>query len=361
MHALKVQVPGGSYPIVVGRSLLDRPDVYAALLPGRQVLVVTNTVVAPLYLERVQAALGDREQDALILPDGEREKTLETFSVIVDRLVAAGFHRDATVVALGGGVVGDLSGFAAACFHRGIACLQVPTTLLAQVDSSVGGKTAVNHPAGKNLIGAFHQPVGVLADVTTLETLTGREYRAGLAEVLKYGVGLDPAFFAWLEGHIDALAARDASAVETAVSWSCAIKARIVAEDERERGARALLNLGHTFGHAVEAHEAYAGGWLHGEAVAVGMRMAAALAREEGRLEAADEQRINRLLDAAGLPPGPPDIPLARWLELMGRDKKVAGGRIRLVLPTGIGRSEITSEYSDEVLRRILERTPAGS
>ncbi len=265
------------------------------------------------------------------------------------------------MVALGGGVVGDLSGFAAACFHRGIACLQVPTTLLAQVDSSVGGKTAVNHPAGKNLIGAFHQPVGVIADVTTLATLSDREYRAGLAEVLKYGIGLDPGFFDWLEGHIDALAARDAAAVETAVSWSCAIKARIVAEDERERGARALLNLGHTFGHAVEAHEGYAGDWLHGEAVAAGMRMAAALAREEGRLTASAEQRINRLLDAAGLPSGPPDIPPARWLELMGRDKKVAGGRIRLVLPTGIGRSEITSEYSDERLQRILERTPPGS
>jgi 3-dehydroquinate synthase len=359
VHALKVHAPGGSYPIVVGQSLLDRPEAYAALLPGRQVMVVTNSVVAPLYLDRVRAALGEWEHDALVLPDGEREKTLDTFSVIVDRLIAAGFNRDATIVALGGGVVGDVSGFAAACFHRGIACLQVPTTLLAQVDSSVGGKTAVNHPAGKNLIGAFHQPVGVLADVSTLETLPDREYRAGLAEVLKYGIGLDPAFFFWLERHVDALAGREPAAVEAAVAWSCAIKARVVAEDERERGARALLNLGHTFGHAVEAHDGYAGGWLHGEAVAVGMRMAAALACEEGRLEAADAQRINRLLDAAGLPGTPPPIPLEGWLSLMGRDKKVAGGRIRLVLPTAIGRSEITARYDDDALSRILAKTTA--
>ena len=321
MHALKVHAPGGSYPIVVGRSLLDRPEAYAALLPGRQALVVTNSVVAPLYLDRVRAALGEREHDTLVLPDGEREKTLDTFARIVDRLVAAGFNRDATVIALGGGVVGDLSGFAAACFHRGIACLQVPTTLLAQVDSSVGGKTAVNHPAGKNLIGAFHQPVGVLADVATLETLPGREYRAGLAEVLKYGIGLDPEFFAWLESHIDALTRREPAAVEAAVAWSCAIKARVVAEDERERGTRALLNLGHTSGHAVEVHDGYAGGWLHGEAVAVGMRMAVALAGEEGRLDGADADRICRLLDAAGLPAVPPAIPADQWLQLMGRDK----------------------------------------
>ena len=354
MHALKVHAPGGSYPIVVGRSLLDRPESYAALLPGRQALVVTNTVVAPLYLDRVRAALGDREHDTLVLPDGEREKTLDTFSMIIDRLVAAGFNRDATVIALGGGVVGDLSGFAAACFHRGIACLQVPTTLLAQVDSSVGGKTAVNHPAGKNLIGAFHQPVGVLADVTTLDTLPDREFRAGLAEVLKYGIGLDPEFFFWLENCIGALTSREPAAVEAAVAWCCAIKARVVAEDERERGSRALLNLGHTFGHAIEAHDGYAGGWLHGEAVAVGMRMAAALAGEEGRLDGADVQRINRLLDAAGLPVAPPPIHAEQWLKLMGRDKKVAGGRIRLVLPTAIGRSEITSLYSAEALGRIL-------
>jgi 3-dehydroquinate synthase len=361
VHALKVHAPGGSYPIVVGRSLLDRPEAYGALLKGRQVLIVTNTVVAPLYLERVQSALGDHEQDAFVLPDGEREKTLATFSLIIDRLVAAGFNRDATIVALGGGVIGDLSGFAAACYHRGIACLQLPTTLLAQVDSSVGGKTAVNHAAGKNLVGAFHQPVGVLADVTTLETLPDREYRAGLAEVLKYGIGLDGEFFAWLEDRIGALASRDPAAVETAVAWSCAIKARIVAEDERERGTRALLNLGHTFGHAVEAYDGYRGDWLHGEAVAVGMRLAAALAREEDRLDPADEQRINRLLDSAGLPDAPPPIPVDQWLALMGRDKKVAGGRIRLVLPIAIGRSEITGRFSDEALERILQRTYAGS
>ncbi len=357
MHALKVNTAGGSYPILVGRGLIDRADAFVSLLPGRQVLVVTNDVVAPLYLDRVLASLADLEPATLVLPDGERHKTLETFSRIIDALVDAGFHRDACVLALGGGVVGDLSGFAAACFHRGIACIQVPTSLLAQVDSSVGGKTAVNHVAGKNLVGAFHQPVGVVADVTTLETLPEREFLAGLAEVLKYGIGLDEEFFEWLENNLQALLDREPLAVERAVIWSCAIKARVVAEDEREQGRRALLNLGHTFGHAIETHAGYGSDWLHGEAVAVGMAMAALMAEELGTIDADTCRRIRALIEAAGLPAHPPAMSTDRWMELMGRDKKVAAGRIRLVLPTGIGSSALSAGYDDAALARTIART----
>lgn len=357
MHALKVNTAGGSYPILVGRGLIDRADAFDPILPGRQVLVVTNDVVAPLYLDRVLASMADRAPATVVLPDGERHKTLGTFSDIIDALVNAGFHRDACIVALGGGVVGDLSGFAAACFNRGIACIQVPTTLLAQVDSSVGGKTAVNHVAGKNLIGAFHQPVGVIVDVNTLETLPEREFRAGLAEVLKYGIGLDEAFFAWLESNLAALLDREPLAVERAVTWSCAIKARVVAEDEREQGRRALLNLGHTFGHAIETHAGYAGDWLHGEAVAVGMWMAALMAEELGMIQPDQGHRIRALIDSAGLPTQPPTMSPDTWMDLMGRDKKVAAGRIRLVLPTGIGRSTLSAAYDDEALARTIAQT----
>jgi 3-dehydroquinate synthase len=354
MHCLSVRTPGGRYPIVVGRGLIGDGRIYGSLVRGPRVLVVSNEVVAPLYLEPVIRALEPLNPTSIVLPDGEATKTLASFSQIIDTLIERGYHRDATLVALGGGVTGDLTGFAAACFQRGIDCLQVPTTLLAQVDSSVGGKTAVNHAAGKNLIGAFHQPVGVIADVDTLRTLSEREYLAGVAEVIKYGIGVDGEFFAWLEDQVQALLDRDPGALEDAIVWSCATKARIVAEDERERGSRALLNLGHTFAHAVEAEHGYTGKWLHGEAVAVGMRMATVLARELGLIEPEGVRRILALLSAARLPSVPPTMTVSRWRELMARDKKVAGGRVRLVLPTGIGASTVMADYADDVLDRLL-------
>jgi 3-dehydroquinate synthase len=342
-----------SYPIHIGSGLLDRANLVTPALAGDDVLVVSDENVAPLYLERFRATLAGRRVETLVLPAGEATKTLAWFEEIMDRLTAARFNRDATLIALGGGVIGDLAGFAAACYQRGIAYVQVPTTLLAQVDSSVGGKTAVNHPRGKNLIGAFHQPRTVLADVGCLETLTDREYRAGLAEVVKYGAGLDAEFFAWLEASAPALAARDAEVLVRTVRRCCELKAEVVAADEREAGRRALLNLGHTFGHAIENAQGY-GEWLHGEAVAAGMVMAADLSVAIGRLSAAEAARLSDLLGTLGLPVSPPAVGADRMAALMRLDKKVAAGRIRFVLFDGLGRSEVVADVPGDALAAVL-------
>jgi 3-dehydroquinate synthase len=344
---------GRSYPILIGPGLLDDAGLVSRLVPGRETLVVTNRTVAPLYLDRVLAALADRRVAALELPDGEQYKTLAGVESIFDALVAAGLHRDGSIVALGGGVVGDMAGFAAACYQRGIACAQLPTTLLAQVDSSVGGKTGVNHASGKNLIGAFHQPCAVIADTRTLLTLPRREFQAGLAEVIKYGLLGDAGFLDWIEQHLDALLELDMPALETAIHRSCAAKARIVAADEREQGPRALLNLGHTFGHAVETATGY-GTWLHGEAVGLGMLVAAEMSARLGWLSRPDVERVRALLDRAGLPVAAPRIGAARAGELMGMDKKVKGGRLRLVLLRRLGEAVVTGDYPDDALQSTL-------
>ncbi|ROR34118.1 3-dehydroquinate synthase [Inmirania thermothiophila] len=352
---LTVRLGGGrDYPIHIGAGILGEAELLRPHLPGRQVMVVTNETVAPLYLDALAPALEGLERREVVLPDGEAHKTLATVAGIWDALLDAGFHRTATVLALGGGVVGDIAGFAAACYQRGVAFVQVPTTLLAQVDSSVGGKTGVNHPLGKNMIGAFHQPRCVLADVATLDTLPERELRAGLAEVIKYGLIRDPDLFAWLEARMPALLARERRALVEAVAHSCRNKAAVVAADEREAGQRALLNLGHTFGHAIERVLGY-GIWLHGEAVAAGMVLAARLSVEMGWLEPAALERIVALLEAAGLPTAPPrEADGGAMLEAMGLDKKVADGRWRLVLLRGIGRAVVTDAFDRNALERLL-------
>ena len=354
MDVLKVELGSRSYPILIGAGLLGRRELLEEHVPGRDVLLVSNTTVRPLHAESVIRALSSRRVVEATLPDGESHKTLENVARILDVLVANRFGRDCTVIALGGGVVGDMAGFAAACYQRGVAYVQIPTTLLAQVDSSVGGKTGVNHPGGKNLIGAFHQPTAVLADTLTLRTLPARELRAGLAEVIKYGLICDAAFFAWLEDHIDALLERDPDALAHVIRRSCEIKAAIVGRDEREQGERALLNLGHTFGHAIEAATGYAK-WLHGEAVGTGLLMAASMSHECGLLSAADVERVRRLLERAGLPVADPDVPAEAAFEHMRIDKKVKGGRIRLVLLRSVGDSFVTAEYPEAALRRTLE------
>ena len=352
MQRLEVGLGARSYPILVGDGLVDRADVFECV-PGGAVLVVTNEVVAPLYLERVRGALGSRRVESVVLPDGERHKTLDAVARVIDALVAARVNRDGCVVALGGGVVGDVAGFAAACYQRGIDYVQVPTTLLAQVDSSVGGKTGVNHPGGKNLVGAFHQPRAVIADTGTLCTLPERELRAGYAEVLKYGLALDAGFLQWLEAHGQAVLALEPAAVTQAVRRCCELKAAVVAEDEREHGRRALLNFGHTFGHAIETAEGY-GAWLHGEAVATGMVMATDLSRRLGWIGAADAERARALVERAGLPVAAPPIGAARARALMGLDKKVLGGRIRLVLLRALGAAVVTGDYADDALSATL-------
>jgi 3-dehydroquinate synthase len=358
-HTLEVDLGARSYLIRIGADLISHPACYPADVVSTDVLIVTNEVVAPLYLDKLRAALGDRRVESLVLPDGEDQKHLATFGRIIDRLAGLEFHRDATLIALGGGVIGDLTGFAAACYQRGIPYVQVPTTLLAQVDAAVGGKTAVNHPAGKNLIGAFYQPRAVLADVASLDTLGEREYRAGLAEVIKYGAALDADFFAWLEQHLDALLARRHPVVADAVLRCCALKARIVEEDEREAGRRALLNLGHTFGHAIETAAGY-GSWLHGEAVAVGMIMAADLSLRLGHLAAVDADRLRALVVRAGLPVAPPAIGAERMADLMTMDKKVTGGRLRLILLARLGEAFVAPGVDAGSLRETLSLADAG-
>jgi len=338
---------------LIGPGLLEDVGVMSGAVPARDVMVVTNDVVAPLYLARVVRALADRRVETTLLPDGERYKTLETMGRVLDALVAARMNRDACVLALGGGVVGDIAGFAAACYQRGVGYVQVPTTLLAQVDSSVGGKTGVNHPGGKNLVGAFHQPLAVISDTGTLCSLPVRELRAGLAEVIKYGLVADAAFLDWLESNVEKLLALDPPAVEYAVRRCCEIKAAVVAADEREHGARALLNLGHTFGHAIEAAAGY-GEWLHGEAVGVGMLMATDLSRRLGWVDGVAVQRVRELLERAGLRTSAPPIGAGRALDLMAMDKKVLGGRIRLVLLARIGEGVVSGDYPAAELQQTL-------
>jgi 3-dehydroquinate synthase len=320
---------------------------------ARDVLLVTNTTVGPLYAAKLTAALAPRRVLEVMLPDGEVHKTLANISRMLDVLIANRFARDACVVALGGGVVGDMAGFAAACYQRGIAFVQVPTTLLAQVDSSVGGKTGVNHPGGKNLIGAFHQPAAVFADTDTLGTLPDRELRAGLAEVIKYGLIVDREFFEWLDVNADKLLARDTAALTHAIKRSCEIKAEIVTRDEREQGDRALLNLGHTFGHAIESATNYSS-WLHGEAVGAGMLLAADVSQRLGWVSGHDVERIEAVLRRFGLRTDVRSLAAGTIAENMKIDKKVAAGRIRLVLLKAIGKSVVTGDYDDAALRETL-------
>jgi 3-dehydroquinate synthase len=355
MQTLNVELGERRYPIYIGSGLLGRADLLAPHIPGRQVLVVSNETVAPLYLQRLSAALAGFQQYNVILPDGEQYKTLEVLNRIFDALLQNRGDRDITLIALGGGVVGDITGFAAASYQRGVNFIQVPTTLLAQVDSSVGGKTGVNHPLGKNMIGAFYQPRCVIADTATLDTLPDRELSAGLAEVIKYGVIRDAAFFAWLESNLDALLARNPDVLAYAIERSCRNKAEVVVADERESGQRALLNFGHTFGHAIETGMGY-GAWLHGEAVAAGMCMAARLSQRLGWIESVDVARIETLVARAHLPTQPPAaLDTARFLDLMAVDKKVKDGRVRLVLLRNLGKSVVSGDYDPALLRATLE------
>jgi 3-dehydroquinate synthase len=350
---LRIDLGERSYPIVIGPGVLGDAGLVGGHVTARDVLIVTNDTVGPLYRATLEGSLAGKRVRSIALPDGEQHKTMATLGRILDALVESRFNRDACVVALGGGVVGDLAGFAAACYQRGIDFVQVPTTLLAQVDSSVGGKTGVNHPGGKNLIGAFHQPRAVLSDLDTLRTLPPRELRAGLAEVIKYGLIDDVDFLEWIERNVEALLALETEALAHAVRRSCEVKARIVASDEREQGVRALLNLGHTFGHAIEAAAGY-GEWLHGEAVAAGMVLACDLSQRLGWLDPQDVERVRQLVHRAGLPVAPPAIGAARALDLMGMDKKVQQGRIRLVLLKRLGEGVVTGDYPADALQATL-------
>ena len=355
MESLRVALGERTYPIHIGTGLLDRAELYAPHLRGGVVPIVTNTVVAPLYLSRTRKALeaaGARAVE-IVVPDGEQAKSWATLERVIDALLEARCGRDSLLVALGGGVVGDLAGFAAAIYQRGMPFLQVPTTLLAQVDSSVGGKTAINHARGKNMIGAFHQPQAVISDVATLDTLPERELRAGLAEVIKHGVALDRAFAGWLEANVEKLAAREGGALVHAVRRCCELKAAVVAADERESGERALLNLGHTFGHAIEAGAGY-GEWLHGEAVAAGMVMAAFLSRHLGLIGDADVERVRRLVARAGLPTRGPAIDPGELVALMAVDKKAARGEVRFIVLEAIGRAALRGGIPADTVRRAI-------
>lgn len=346
---ITVELGERSYPIVIGRGLLDGGFDLAEYVGGDDCLVVSNEKVAPLYLKRLLPNLEGRKISCVSLPDGESFKTMATLELVLDKLVAAGANRDTTVIALGGGVVGDIAGFAAACYMRGVPYLQVPTTLLAQVDSSVGGKTGVNHEQGKNLIGAFYQPQLVLIDTDTLNTLSDRQLAAGLAEVIKYGAICDAEFFAWLESNLADLLNKNTDALAYAIQRSCELKAEVVAEDEREAGRRAILNFGHTFGHAIERSKGY-GEWLHGEAVAAGMLMAAELSG----IGAADLVRLSKLLGAAGLPIEPPVLSAKEWLDAMGMDKKVQKKQLRFVLLRAIGEAYVTASYDEARLAALI-------
>ncbi|KFN43440.1 3-dehydroquinate synthase [Arenimonas oryziterrae] len=354
MREVKVELGERAYPIRIGAGLLQDGAALSALVTGQHVLIVTDGNVAPHYLAQVQQALAGKTTNAVILPPGEQEKTLARFGDILAALAALGASRDATVVALGGGVVGDLAGFAAACWMRGVRFVQLPTTLLAMVDSSVGGKTAVDLPSGKNLVGAFHQPAAVIADTRTLDTLPLRELRAGLAEVVKYGAIADAEFFAWLEGHAEALIARDPEALAEAIAVSCRQKAGVVARDETEQGERMLLNFGHTFGHAIETEQGY-GGLLHGEAIAVGMVLAAKLSTQLGRAPAADADRLAALLVRLGLPIAlPPGLGAPALLQRMRLDKKAVSGALRLILWRGLGQADVVRDVPDTEILSLL-------
>ena len=352
-QTLRVALGERSYPIHIGQGLLDRAAEHIAL-DRRPRLLISDDKVAPLYAARAAAALEVPESHVLVVPAGEASKSMTRLSALLDDMLALRLPRDGVVLALGGGVIGDLAGFAAAIYQRGIDFVQLPTTLLAMVDSSVGGKTGINHARGKNLIGAFHQPLAVLADTDTLSTLPPREFDAGLAEVYKYGLLGDAAFLDWLDAELPAIRALDARALGEMIARCCRMKAEIVAADERESGARALLNLGHTFGHAIEAHEAYAG-YLHGEAIAVGMRLAIRASAALGRMPAAEAERAEAMLDRAGLPAAvPAGMTAEDFRRHMALDKKVRGGRLRLILLDGLGKACVTSDYDDAVIHAVL-------
>ena len=361
MESLSVALGQRSYPIHIGAGLLERQELYAPHVRG-SAAIITNDVVGPLYLSKVRKTLekaGARVAE-VIVDDGEKAKSWSTLDRVFDALLAARIGRDGLVVALGGGVVGDLAGFAAATYQRGVPFLQVPTTLLAQVDSSVGGKTAINHARGKNMIGAFHQPLAVIADLATLDTLPDRELRAGLAEVIKHGAALDAPFFGWLEQNVDTLLTRDRDALAYAVRRSCELKAAIVAQDERESGVRAVLNFGHTFGHAIETATGF-GPWLHGEAVAAGMVMASGLSARAGYLAKADAARIEALIKRAGLPTHAPRLAPELWRDLMSVDKKAAGARVRFVLLHGLGHAKLESAVDPRLIDETITATAAAA
>lgn len=354
MRTLQVDLGERSYPIIIGSHLLGQGYLLRPYIAGRQVAIVTNSTVAPLYLERLQQALGGYAVISIVLPDGEAFKDWQHLQLIFDGLLQARHDRRTTLIALGGGVVGDMTGFAAACYQRGVDFIQVPTTLLSQVDSSVGGKTGINHPLGKNMVGAFYQPKAVLIDAATLQTLPARELSAGLAEVIKYGLICDAPFLDWLEQNIVALRGLQPAALIEAIERSCAAKARVVAADERESGLRATLNLGHTFGHAIETHMGY-GKWLHGEAVAAGTLMAAQMSHRLGWLTASERDRVARLLLAAGLPVVPPaEMTAEDFLQHMAVDKKVLDGQLRLVLLKAMGEACVTADYPASLLQDVL-------
>ncbi len=352
MEQISVSLEERSYPITIAAGLFDDPASYWPLSAGDTAMVVTNETLAPLYLASVTQKLSDAgiAVDQVILPDGEQYKTLDVLEQIFTALLEKPHGRDTTLVALGGGVIGDMTGFAAACYQRGVRFIQIPTTLLSQVDSSVGGKTAVNHPLGKNMIGAFYQPASVIIDTRCLTTLPRRELSSGLAEVIKYGIILDYDFFVWLEQHMDKLMALDEPTIARCIRRCCELKAEVVAADERETGVRALLNLGHTFGHAIEAHMGY-GNWLHGEAVAAGIVMAAKTAERCNGFTSAETARIIALLARAGLPTrGPAEMSAEQYLPHMLRDKKVLGGELRLVLPCKTGLAEVRSGVAHDIV-----------
>jgi 3-dehydroquinate synthase len=351
---LTVDLAERSYPIYIGQNLLQQPELVPPFVKGTQVMLVTNSTVAPLYLDRAKALFANFQVDAVVLPDGEEYKNLEILNRIFDQLISGHFDRKCTLVALGGGVIGDMTGFAAAAYQRGVPFIQIPTTLLSQVDSSVGGKTGVNHPQGKNMIGAFHQPQAVVIDTLTLNTLEDRQLSAGLAEVIKYGLIRDLAFFEWLECHLDGLMARDHSLLAQAIERSCQNKADIVAADETEQGQRALLNLGHTFGHAIEAGMGY-GTWLHGEAISAGMMQTAYMSQLLGHLSTADVERIGAIFKRAKLPIYPPnELSNDQFRHYMAGDKKVQAGVVRLVLLKSIGQAYISGDYPAEMLQKTL-------
>lgn len=354
MQSLQVDLGERSYPIYFGNDLLVRHDLFARHIAGRQVAVVTNETVAPLYLDALCNALSGYAVTPVILPDGEVYKTWEILQQIFDALLTARHDRRTTIIALGGGVIGDMAGFAAACYQRGVDFIQVPTTLLSQVDSSVGGKTGINHPLGKNMVGAFYQPQAVIIDTATLKTLPARELSAGLAEVIKYGLICDEPFLGWLEEHMPALRALDESLLRDAIERSCAAKARVVGADEREAGVRATLNLGHTFGHAIETHMGY-GAWLHGEAVAAGTVMALEMSMRLGWISSQERDRAIRLFIGAGLPIVPPqEMSPQDFLQHMAVDKKVLDGQVRLVLLKGLGSAVVSADYPQDILQATL-------
>ena len=355
MKTLHVDLGERSYPIFIGPGLLVKPELYTPYIKGSQVLIVSNETVAPLYLKQVESALKDYQVETVILPDGEQYKTLNILNTIFTALLENRFGRQCTLIALGGGVVGDMTGYAAASYQRGVDFIQIPTTLLAQVDSSVGGKTGVNHELGKNMIGAFHQPNCVIADTQTLKTLDERQLSAGIAEVIKYGLIRDIPFCEWLETNMDKLLARDDDVLAEAIERSCQSKAEVVAADEKESGQRALLNLGHTFGHAIEASSGY-GNWLHGEAVGTGMLMAADMSMRLGWISAADVQRVENIIDRASLPTrAPAKMDYEKFIHYMAVDKKVKNGRLHFVLLKAIGDAVVTDNYDESVLRETIE------